>query len=255
VTEPGELATLIAGRPRPVLLGLDVDGTLAPIVLRPEDAALSPGAVVALRRLSGAEGLAVVVVSGRPLRDLTDVFGLPAEIRLVGSHGLEDSAGAGLVLDAEERSRLDEARALAEEAAAGAPGTWLEDKPASVVLHVRPAEGAAGDAALAAFAAGVAHHGGLHLLSGHRVLEVAVRPLSKAAAVGRLRRETAARTVAYLGDDVTDEEVITRLGAGDVGIRVGSDESVAPHRLAGPPQVVAMLDALADRWPVAAVTA
>ena len=74
-----------------------------------------------------------------------------------------------------------------------------------------------------------------------------MRPTSKAAAIGRLRTATGARTVMFVGDDASDEEVIAALGPADIGVRVGADPSRAAYRLGAPPAVVAMLDALAAR--------
>jgi trehalose 6-phosphate phosphatase len=85
------------------------------------------------------------------------------------------------------------------------------------------------------------------LLPGHRVLEVAVRATSKAAAIRRLRTDGATRTVMFVGDDTSDEGVIAELRPGDIGVRVGVDPSRAAYRLARPADVVAMLDALATR--------
>ena len=51
--------------------------------------------------------------------------------------------------------------------------------------------------------------------------------------------------VVFVGDDRTDEEVFAELGAGDCSIRVGPGDTAAGHRLAGPPEVLAFLQALA----------
>jgi trehalose 6-phosphate phosphatase len=53
--------------------------------------------------------------------------------------------------------------------------------------------------------------------------------------------------VVYLGDDVTDEAALRRLGADDVGIKVGAADTVAAYRVDGPPDVVTALQLLARR--------
>ena len=70
----------------PVLVGLDFDGTLAPIVDRPENARLDTGMLERLHRL--AKRVPTAVVSGRDLDILRDRIPVPG-ITLVGSHGLE----------------------------------------------------------------------------------------------------------------------------------------------------------------------
>jgi trehalose 6-phosphate phosphatase len=246
VTDPvDEIASVAAGSPRPLLVACDVDGTLSPIVARAGDARLLPGAREVLERLGAAEGIVTAVVSGRPLRELRDQFGFDRGVRLVGSHGLEESAGPAAPLDAAEQHRRDEVAAELRSVAEAVPGAWVEEKPAGAVLHVREAIPADGDAALARAGVRLGARAGVFLIPGHRVLEATVRPTSKAAALMRLRAETGARSVLFAGDDVADEEVMASLGPLDLGVRVGSDPSRARFRVAEPADVVALLEALA----------
>jgi trehalose 6-phosphate phosphatase len=240
-----EIVAAAAGSRRPLLVACDVDGTLSPIVARAADARLLPGAREVLERLGAMDGILTVVVSGRPLRELRDQFGFDRGVRLLGSHGLEDSAGPGTVLDPAEQHRRDEVAAELRSVAEAVPGAWVEDKPAGAVLHVREATPAAGDAALAHAGVRLGERAGVFLIPGHRVLEATVRPTSKAAALMRLRAETAAHCVLFAGDDVADEEVMASLGPLDVGVRVGPDPTRARFRVAEPADVVALLEALA----------
>ncbi len=246
--EPGELAALVGRSGTPVLLGLDVDGVLAPIVERADLAVLSPGVLDLLVTL--AERMPVAVVSGRSLGDLVERFGFPAGIDVVGSHGLEvrGADGEHLVLDDDERYRLDQLRRIATEAADDAgPGAWLEDKPASVVLHVREADAERAERATAGLVEAAARIPGAHVKRGHAVVELLARPTSKADAVAALRRERGATTVVFLGDDHTDEDVFAALDPHDVAVRVGPGASRARYRLPDPAAVVAFLTALAGR--------
>src|SRR5207249_4535939 len=133
------------------------------------------------------------------------------------------------------------------EMAADIPGAWVEDKPLSEVLHVGRAPRSIGDVVLAEAERRLRRRPGLYLVPGHRGLEVAVRPASKRPAVERLRAETGAATVVYVGDDMTDEAVLAGLRSSDIGVKVGELPSVAPFRLDSPADVVKMLDELADR--------
>jgi len=246
VTDPvDEIAATAAGAPRPLLVASDVDGTLSPIVARAGDARLVPGAREVLERLGAIDGVIAAVVSGRPLVELRQQFGFGDGVRLLGSHGLEDSERAATPLDAGEEHRLGEVTAELDALASAVDGAWVERKPAGAVLHVREATPQAGDGALAHAQIRLGEHTGIFLIPGHRVLEVTVRPTSKAAALQRLRAETGARTVVFAGDDVADEEVMASLGPNDLGVRVGDDPSLARFRLAAPADVVALLDALA----------
>jgi trehalose 6-phosphate phosphatase len=199
-----------------------------------------------VKAIAGVPDIVVVAVSGRPVHELRDQFGFPPGVRLVGSHGLEDSAHAGTPLGSQEQERLAAAHRAAESAARGLARAWVEDKPVSVALHVRLAPAAEGDAALDSFARAAAELG-LETAAGKKVLEVSTRPLSKAAAVARLRDETSAATVVHVGDDASDEAVFAALAPGDLAVKVGPGSSVANARLAGPEEVVAFLTATARR--------
>jgi trehalose-phosphatase len=245
---PEELAAIVGRAAEPVLLGLDVDGVLAPIVERADRAVLSPGVLDLLVTL--AERLPVAVVSGRSLGDLIERFGFPDGIEVVGSHGLEVRGvdGDHLELDPEERYRLDQLRLLATEAADTAgPGAWLEDKPASVVLHVREADPDRAASATDGLLAAVTRVPGAQVKPGHAVVELLARPTSKADAITALRAERGVATVVFLGDDHTDEDVFAVLDAHDVAVRVGPGATRARYRLDGPGAVVEFLTALAAR--------
>ncbi len=227
-----------------MLVGLDVDGVLAPIVAHADNAELLPGMREAVNAL--AHRVAVAVVSGRTVEDLQR-FGFPDHVEVFGLHGMERDGERGVELGEHEQERLARLVAMASAAAEQAgEGAWVEVKPASVVLHVReapPEDGARSAATLRADAEDVT---GVHVLPGHGVVELLTRATSKARAIAELRDELAAGAVVFLGDDRTDEEVFAALGDGDCSIRVGPGETVARHRLAGPPEVLRFLEALTD---------
>jgi trehalose-phosphatase len=246
VIEPAELASIVSALPAPRLLTLDVDGTLSPIVDRPEQARLLAGIDAALARLLriDTDAITVVALSGRPLRDLRDVFQFPPDLRLVGSHGAEDSAAPPATLTSSERATWHQLQELAQRRANDAPGAWVEDKPVSVVLHVREAEPSAAEVALRELAADVAGRRDVYPVLGKRVIELAVRPDSKASAFVRLRGEVHAASAVHIGDDDADEAVFASMGPGDVGVHVGAGATDAPYRLGGPGDVLAFLDTL-----------
>jgi len=243
--DPTAVAAAAAALPRPLLVGLDVDGVLAPIVAHADDAVLLPGMLEAVDRL--AQHTTVAVVSGRTVADL-ERFGFPDHIEIFGLHGMERSGERTIELAAHERERLDRLHSLAVEAADRAgDGAWVEVKPASVVLHVRearPDDGARSAADLRALAADVT---GAHVLPGKGVVELLTRATSKALAVEELRAEIDAGGVVFAGDDRTDEEVFTMLDGTGCSIRVGPGDTAARYRLAGPPDVLEFLVALSDR--------
>ncbi len=243
------VADAVAASAHPLLVAVDVDGTLSPLVRRSDQAVLVAGASDVLAVLASA-GVAVAVVSGRGLADLQRQFAWPANLRLVGSHGLEDSATPDFVPTAEERQRLQALSTLAHRTAKAVQGTWVETKVAGVAYHYREATPAsAGSIAAHRLGEQLSRMEGVWLRRGHLVLEAAVRPGSKPDAVGRLRHEAGAATVVFLGDDETDEEVFRLLAPPHISVRVGPGETAARYGLADPDEVVEVLRRIATLNP------
>lgn len=242
---PEDVAAVAAALPRPILVGLDVDGVLAPIVAHADDAVLLPGMLEAVSML--ATLATVAVVSGRTVADL-ERFGFPDHVEVFGLHGMERSGERSIELAEHERERLDRLHALATEAAHHAgDGAWVEIKPASVVLHVREASPDHGPRSADDLLTRAADITGAHVMPGKGVVELLTRATSKALAVDELRTELGASGVVFVGDDRTDEEVFAMLGGTGCSIHVGPGATMATHRLAGPPDVLAFLTALARR--------
>jgi trehalose 6-phosphate phosphatase len=242
VTSLDDAVRVLAGVPR-LLVALDFDGVLAPIVDVPSDARPLPASASALGSLATLPDTTIALLSGRGLADLAAVSGFGAPIRLVGSHGGEFDDG-GAVLDDEQRARLD---ALTAELAAlvdGEPGVRLEHKPAGVAVHVRGAAPEVGTRVLEAVRTGPAARPGIDATPGKAVLDLAVLQVNKGVALDVLRERVAADAVLFAGDDVTDETAFARLRPGDVGVKVGEGDTAAAFRVPGPPEIAALLQLL-----------
>ncbi len=236
----------------PVLVALDLDGTLAPLRDDPAAVRVPPAAGAALDRLAGL-GVPLALVSGRGLPDLVRVARVPVGTRLVGSHGGEAGVvgPGGPVLEPPaltDAAAATLARLTDHLAAVVGPGpARLEHKPLSVVVHTR---GVAAEEAhrVAAAARAAGARAGVDVLAGHDVVELVVVPTSKGAALTRLRTAlgVAPGNLLFAGDDVTDERAFPVLDAADVTIRVGPGDTAARFRLADPAAVAATLAALAD---------
>jgi len=246
------LATLVAGSARPVLVGLDVDGVLAPLVDHADDAALLDGTGDAVHRLAEHDGVHVAALSGRSLAGL-EQFGFGDGVHVIGSHGMEWRSADVLELEPQEQQRLEVLTALAEDAATRAgKGAWGEYKPASVVLHVRQADPAAGAAARDELAARAAEIDGARAKAGQSVLELLARHGDKGTALRQLAHRLGVCTIVFAGDDVTDEDAFAVLDDGDVPIKIGDADTIAPHRLRDPEAVqtwLRELDRLLRRRP------
>jgi trehalose 6-phosphate phosphatase len=223
-----------------LLVALDFDGTLAPIVEVPADARALPAALEAIHGLAALPGTTVVLVSGRALADLAAVSGLGPPVRLVGSHGLEPDDGP-TPLDDGQRERLSRLNAEVDALVDGAPGVRTERKPAGVAVHVRGAAPEVGTRVLDALRDGPAAAPGILSTPGKAVLDLAVTDVNKGLALDRMRGDAA---VFFAGDDVTDETAFARLRPGDVGVKVGEGDTAATHRVTDPAALADLLGEL-----------
>nr|WP_223263180.1 trehalose-phosphatase [Arthrobacter sp. NamB2] len=226
----------LSSTPR-LLVALDFDGTLAPLVERAEDARALPESASALRALTDLPDTTTALISGRALGSLRAVADPPERTMLIGSHGAETWTGpdgAPLTLTPEQADLLARATEVVQRTVDVHEGTLIEFKPAGVVLHTRTASDAVADAAVAQARAELAGLEGLGVTDGKRVLEVSVVKADKGQGLALLREATGATAVLFAGDDVTDEHALRTLGADDVGIRIGPGETAASFTVSTP---------------------
>ena len=217
-----------------VLLGVDFDGTLAPLVDHPDLAVPDPRGLDALRVLANRPGVLVAVVSGRALADLALRLGeLPGAI-LVGEHGND----IGEEVDAP--AVLDDARAHLGRLQEQFPGATVETKRSSVTFHTRGLEPGEARTAEEAIRDWAARHGGITLLEGKNVFELTVATRTKGDAISDLGVDSDG--IVYVGDDLTDETVFDRLGERDIGVKVGPGETSARYRVDDVTDVVSLLE-------------
>jgi len=231
-----DLLARLAEDPKRAALFLDVDGVLAPIVPRPQDARVPGETRTELRRLNESYAL-VACISGRAGADALRIVGVP-ELVYVGNHGLELDGGA-----AEWGDRLQ--RFLAEVAW---PAT--ENKQLTASLHYRGLEDEGGARAALEDVKARAEHEGFVARFGRKVLEV-LPPIDadKGTAVRQLLAERSLRRALYAGDDTTDLDGFRALDGLDVSVRiaVASEEGPAELReaadltVAGPQELLAVL--------------
>jgi len=243
----------IARTPR-LLVALDFDGTLAPLIDEPMHARMSGDARAAVDALLAAPATTVALVSGRTLRDLRIIaeHDDASPLLLAGSHGAEqwppsDDDAPDSAPDAAVLALRDDLRARAERVATDADGAWIEPKEFGFALHTRLVVDSGQKTrvhdAIAALMS--AEAGDWRRRDGHDILEYAFRAEGKDGAVARLRERTGATAVLFAGDDVTDEDALRSLGPEDLGIRVGGGETAATLRVGDIAELAALLTRLA----------
>lgn len=225
-----ELLARLAEDPARAALFLDVDGVLAPIVPRPEDARVPDDIRAELRRLVARYAL-VACVTGRASADAREIVGVP-ELTYVGNHGLE------LEPEAEEwTGRL--ASFLA-----GVDWPRTENKGLTAALHYRDIDERVARRELDVVSER-ARAAGFTARYGRKVLEL-VPPLeaNKGTAVRRLLDERGLQRALYAGDDTTDLDAFAALEALPLHVRVAVMSPEGPPALRAAAEIV--LESQAD---------
>lgn len=239
-----EVEQAIARAPHVFLL-LDFDGTLAPIVARPELAVLPDEVRTLLQQLNLSSRADVAVISGRALPDLKQRVGL--DLIYAGNHGLEIE-GHGLQFQGLDLSRvmpaLQAVIATLLDALQSVPGALMENKGATLSIHYRAVEDASVQDVVHAVEAACAKYADvLEVHHGKKVVEV--RPKvewGKGEASRWILQHlgNAATLTVSMGDDRTDEDIFKAL-PDSISIKVGDGETAAKYRVAGPEDVRAVL--------------
>jgi len=233
-------------RGRPLLFLLDYDGTLVEIAPRPELAQPTPELLDLLVRMVAQRDQKVVVVSGRPLRDLQELLPVPG-LNFLGSHGGEVYISGRLhpmqirTADVEElcrwRNRLGKSLQPFR-------GWWIEDKPFGFALHYRQVSAEHADkffSILERWQEQLRQQGGFQVLAGKKVLEILPHGVSKGLAIQEisLLPRFLGFFPIYLGDDITDESAFHTLQGQGLTIKVGrpGTDTAASHFLPDPQAV------------------
>jgi trehalose-phosphatase len=262
-----ELAARLAGRLPAVFL--DYDGTLTPIVDRPEDALISDRMRDAVRRV--AARFPVGVVSGRDRRVVQQLMGVD-DLIVAGSHGFDIWSPSGGAIQRQEgtefKALLEEVRERLERELGPIQGALVEPKSNSVAAHYRLVPEAerhrVGEVVEAVLRE---HPDELKLTPGKMVYEIQPKiDWDKGKAVLHLLHALGLDgddvVPIYLGDDITDEDGFKALAGRGIGVFVGrpDDPEVAgrttwaDYVLPSIEDVERFLDAL-GRWVPARPTA
>jgi trehalose 6-phosphate phosphatase len=202
-----------------LLVALDFDGTLAPIVPRPEMAEMLPGAEEVLRNLGRLPRTELAIITGRDFDDVSGRIPFRGSVWISGSHG-RILAAPGEVPDATPC----DPRLQALETLAVPDGVRIERKHSSIAFHWRGREGGE-PADWTEQVREIAEVEGLEVLPGRMVLEVMAGRPSKEVALAEIARMSGATGVLYAGDDRTDVEAIRWARRRGVGVLVASEES------------------------------
>jgi trehalose 6-phosphate phosphatase len=254
-----DVINAIAERPQGnrLLFLSDYDGTLAdfdpdPTIPRPSPRIAELLGAVALR-----SELSCGIVSGRRVADLRTRTQLPSRVYLAGLHGMEIEVGSRRWQHPDLEAARQYVRSLYErlDAVRSIPGLVLEDKHASVAVHVRavPMEQRQEALARAESCADEWVAGGLlRRLNGNMVVEflpnIAAHKGDATKWIAEDVEERCGQPVwtVFVGDDITDEDAFKSIKHG-IGVLVGARDTHATHRVADVNEVGALLEWIAGQ--------
>ena len=228
---------------------LDYDGTLAPFHNDRFEASAYPGVEDRLATLSAAPRVRLVLVSGRSAHELHDLLppGIRAEIW--GSHGREQLKSDGtyelFALDPVQQAALEQ---VGREMSALGLSKTLEVKPSSLAIHWRSFEPATQERIRSSVRICLRPPGRTGRATPATLRwwpELRSTDRTKGTAVEQiLAEEPAALPVAYLGDDLTDEDAFAAIGDRGYSILVRTEvrESCARFWLRPPEELLEFLD-------------
>ena len=243
-----------------VAVFLDYDGTLTPIVDRPEDAVISDEMREVVRAL--AHRCTVCVVSGRDRAVVQELMGVD-DLVVAGSHGFDIWSPEGGRLEREEGAGfadlLRRVTQMVREEVVAVNGALVEPKKSSVAVHYRlvderdrPRIKDLVDRVLAS------HPEELKVTPGKMVYEIQPKlEWDKGKAVlyllEALELDNDDVLPLYVGDDITDEDAFRALVGRGIGILVADPadpelagrQTAAEYYLRDPAEVENLLDSLA----------
>jgi trehalose-phosphatase len=233
----------IAGRGDQLAVFLDYDGTLTPIVSRPDKAVLTDSTRAILRTL--AAKIPVAILSGRELEDVRERVAIDG-IVYAGSHGFDIAGPRGLRRQeaTEFLPVLDEAEKELREKLAGIAGALVERKCFSIAAHYRNVNESDFPKMERVVSEIAARHRELRRIDGKKVYELLPNidwDKGKAAlwVLEHLRLERPNARPIYIGDDRTDEDAFRALEQRGIGVLVSEEPkpTAASYSLGNPSEV------------------
>lgn len=212
------------------LLLLDYDGTLVPYVDRPEKAVPDKQLIKLLKELSNLENTWVVIISGRNHHTLDEWFG-KLNVGLIAEHGSWYREEG----EWRQTQKLDigwkkDIYPIFQEFADKTPGSFVEEKPYSLVWHYRNIDAWIADLRSQELINTLIYpctKNSLQILSGHKVIEVKVSGIDKGTGTNHWLNKKDWDFVLAVGDDRTDEDIFNALPNSAYSIKVGFEQTAA----------------------------
>lgn len=232
------------------LVLLDYDGTLVPFTERPAKAVPDKELIGILEQLSSQENTSVVIISGRNHHTL-DMWFAKVNVGLIAEHGAwyREEGEWHPTQERDNSGWKNEIRPILDEFADKTPGSFVEEKPYSLVWHYRKTDAWIADLrsqGLVQALISPCHDNGLQILPGHKVVEVKVSGMDKGTGAKHWLNKESWDLVFAAGDDRTDEDMFKVLPDDAYSIKVGYQETAARFNVASEKTVRKILGQLAE---------
>jgi trehalose-phosphatase len=234
----------------------DYDGTLAAFDPDPTIPRPTPRMAELLCRVAGRTDISFGIVSGRRISDLRTRTQLPSRSYLAGLHGMEIEVGSRRWQHPDLEAARQDVRSLYErlDDIHNIAGLVLEDKHASVAVHVRGVDPNVRERAITEADRRAAEwllSGTLRRLTGSFVVEylpnIAAHKGDATRWIAEDVKDRCKQPVwtVFVGDDLTDEDAFKSIDDG-IGVLVGHRETKATHRVANIDEVALLLEWLVE---------
>jgi len=233
----------------PKLLFLDYDGTLAPFNVEPKLAFPYPGVLDILDEIITNASTRIVIISGRSIQELTPLLGLEGKVEMWGTHGREHQFpdGSYHLADTTVEQKKGIGFCIAKVMAIE-PQVRVEPKPGAVAFHWRGIKTSRvlqlkGQMSFELEQIAVAYQ--LAVKSFNGGMELIVPGQDKGTAVREVLKEVNPdTTIAYLGDDLTDEDAFWELKDKGLSVLISGSlrETQADLWLQPPDELIGFLE-------------
>lgn len=212
---------------------LDFDGTLVALESTPDAVKVSEDLKQLLLALDTSSAGAIALISGRSIDSLDALLSLP-KLNVSGSHGMQFRFGEDQPLTLHpDVSKIPETLIAQCQAFCHERQLIWEEKPFSIAIHYRNHPDLE-DIISEYLSNLIAPYPKLTIQQGKLIQEIKPRNIDKSSALEIFMQypQFQGKTPWYFGDDVTDEDAFAWiLNHQGIAVKVGDDQSLAPHHL------------------------
>jgi len=239
-----------AAKSRQILLLLDYDGTIVPILEHPDKAVPDSGILSVLQRLQNLKKFTVAIVSGRSKEFMEKYFG-DTNLTLCAEHGvwIKEPQENWHTINFIQNTWKNKLKPILELYADRTPGAILEEKNYSLAFHFRNADPELATIRVRELTEALIHQVSnlnLCVMEGKKVIEIKNAGINKGNFALKQIEKGDYDLIIAIGDDVTDEDLFACLPEDAFSIKVGIGSSKAKYFLDSVYQVRELLNQISD---------